>query len=242
VTTGGSTGSGGGGGATVAKGCNWIHNADGTWAFGAPAAADKIVLFDGTSLSNWHSLDGVNVPAPWKLIGDGSMEVVPQATPTNIQTNMKFDDLCLHVEYMTPVFPSTTTDPQKQGNSGVYLKSAYEMQVLDTHNSPPMIDGCGAVYKVQAPLVVACNMYLVWNTYEIEFKSSVWSGKTKIKDPVFVQVALNGKLVQMNVTLFPANDPTQAGIPDAPGPQPLALQDHRDLVRFRNVWATVPHY
>jgi hypothetical protein len=141
------------------------------------------------------------------------------------------------------VFPSTTTDPQKQGNSGVYLKSAYEMQILDTHTSPPMIDGCGSVYKIQAPLVVACNMYLVWNTYEIEFKSSVWTGTTRTKDATFVQVALNGKLVQMNVPLnVGALGYTQAGIADAPGPQPIALQDHRDLVRFRNVWATVPHY
>jgi hypothetical protein len=207
--------------------------------------ASRTVLFDGTSLSQWHSRAGVNVPAQWKLLNDGSnaMEVVPQATPTDIQSNMKFDDLCVHVEYMTPPFPSTTTDTQRQGNSGVYLKSAYEMQILDTHLSPPLIDGCGAVYQVAPPLVVACNMFMVWNTYEIEFKSSGWDASgNKIRDAVFVSVTLNGKLVQRNVSLNPPGGFTQAGIADAPGPQPLLLQDHRDLVRFRNIWVYVPRY
>jgi hypothetical protein len=240
--SGGQLASGGSSGA-AATGCNWVHATDDTWSMN-PNPADKIVLFDGTDLSQWHRLNEPTVPAQWKVLPDGTMQVVPQATPTNIQTNMKFDDLCVHVEYMTPIYPSGV-DVQMQGNSGVYLKSAYEMQILDTHNLPPLIDGCGAVYKVSAPLVVACHQYLVWNTYEIEFKSSVWNQSTppvKIKDAVYVQSVLNGLLVQKNVDLNPPGGFTQAGIPDAAGPQPLALQDHRDLVSFRNVWVTVPHY
>ena len=251
---GGSNGSGGsvvggtgGSGGAAASGCNWVHDTtNDTWSFNPPAQ-DKVVLFDGTSLSGWHKLNMPGVPVSWMLIpSDMSMQVVPSGTgqATQIQSNMKFDDVCVHVEYLTPAFPSTTTDVQKQGNSGVYLKSAYEMQILDTHNSPPLIDGCGAVYKVSPPLVVACNQYLVWNTYEIEFKSSVWDNSSppkKIKDAVFVQVALNGKIVQRNVSLNPAGGCTQAGIPDEAGPQPLGLQDHLDLVRFRNIWVTIPH-
>ncbi len=57
-----------------------------------------------------------------------------------------------------------------------------------------------------------------------------------------VRVALNGKLVQLNVDLNPAGGFTQAGIPDVAGPQPLGLQDHLDLVSFRNIWATIPRY
>jgi len=91
-------------------------------------------------------------------------------------------------------------------------------------------------------MVVACNMYKVWNTYEIEFKGSVWNGTTRTKNASFVKVTLNGKLVQMNVDL--ALDPpvTKAGINDVPGPQPVGLQDHLDTVSFRNIWATVPKY
>ncbi len=256
TSTGGTTGTGGtvvtgtggsGGNPGAGSGCNWVHDTtNDTWSFNPPAA-DKVVLFDGTTLSGWHKLNMPGTPVGWMLnSSEKTMQVVPSGTgqATQIQSNMKFDDVCVHVEYLTPSFPSTTTDVQKQGNSGVYLKSAYEMQILDTHNSPPLIDGCGAVYKVQAPLVVACNQYLVWNTYEIEFKSSVWdtsSPPKKIKDAVFVQVALNGKIVQRNVSLNPPNGFTQAGIADAAGPQPLGLQDHLDLVKFRNIWVTIPH-
>jgi hypothetical protein len=245
--TGGTTGTTSSGGATGAVGgaigCNWIQNPDGTWAFGTPAAADKIVLFDGTTKNGWHKLNMPGVPIDWDLLPDGTLKVVPSGTgqATLIQTDMKFSDLCVHVEYLTPVFKSGV-DVQQQGNSGVYLKSAYEMQILDTHNLGPLIDGCGAVYQVQAPLVVACNMYGVWNTYEIEFKGSLWSGTTKTKDAEFVKVTLNGKLVQMNVDLMV--NVTKAGIlgGDTPGPMPLGLQDHLDTVSFRNIWATVPRY
>jgi hypothetical protein len=242
----GSGGAGGSGGATAATGCNWVHNTTtDLWSFATPAAADKIVLFDGTTLAGWHKEDMPGTPITWMLVAGGAMQVVPSGTgqATEVQSDMKFSDLCVHVEYMTPVFPSTTTDVQKQGNSGVYLKSAYEMQILDTSKLPPLIDGCGAVYKVSPPLVVACYQYLIWNTYEIEFQGSVWdtTGK-KTKDAVMVRVALNGKLVQLNVDLNPPGGFTQAGIADAPGPQPLGLQDHLDLVQFRNIWATIPKY
>ena len=234
---------GSGGAAPAASGCNWVKGANNLWTMN-PAVADKQVLFDGTDMSKWHRLNQPTTAAQWKVVAGGAMEVVPQATPTNIQSNAKFDDVCLHVEYWTPAYPSGP-DIQKQGNSGVYLKSAYEMQVLDTSLLGPLYDGCGAVYKVKAPLVVACTAHETWNTYEIEFKGSVWNTAmppAKTKNALFVQVALNGQLVQQNVTLNPAGGFTEAGIPDIAGPQPIALQDHRDYVKFRNIWATVPRY
>ena len=33
-----------------------------------------------------------------------------------------------------------------------------------------------------------------------------------------------------------------SGVPDAPGPQPLGLQDHLNYVSFRNIWARIPQY
>lgn len=198
-------------------------------------------MFDGKDLSKWHKLNEPNTPAQWQVLAGGVMEVVPQTTPTNIQSSATFDDVCLHVEYKTPRF-SSGVDVQKQGNSGVYLKSAYEMQILDTHADAAFNQGCGAVYLVSAPKVVACNQFEVWNTYEIEFKSSGWQGNTKTKNAVFAKVTLNGKLVQENVPLNPPGGYTEAGIPDKAGPQPVALQDHRELVQFKNIWAAVPHY
>jgi hypothetical protein len=239
----GGAGASAAGGAPAASGCNWVQGADNTWTMD-PDAADKKVLFDGKDLSQWHRLNQPNTPAQWKVLPDGSMEVVPQPTPTNIQSNAVFDDACLHIEYKTPSFASNA-GVQQQGNSGIYLKSAYEMQVLDTSKLGPLIDGCGAVYKVAPPLLVACLQYGEWNTYEIEFKGSVWDTSNppkKTQNASFVRVALNKKLVQQNVTLNPAAGFTEAGIPDVAGPQPISLQDHREPVDFRNIWVTIPRY
>ena len=220
----GGRGAGGGGGASAALGCDWA------------SPEGRIVLFDGTTLDNWQSGNGGQ--APWVLYPDsGTLQVVPGSG--NIQTKMKFEDLCLHLEYQTPMYPANVTG-QNRGNSGIYFKRAYEMQVLDSYGQPPLIDGCGAVYNVSPPLVVACKMEREWNTYEIEFKASKWNGNSKIQNAVFVEARLNGMVVQRNVELPIAN--TTAGTPDVAGAQPLMLQDHNNEVRFRNIWAKIPRY
>jgi hypothetical protein len=251
--TGGSSTTGSGG-AGVAMGCNWVDDPVAkTSKFGTPAPADKIVLFDGTTLTGWHKQGKPGTPIDWKLGTDGTLLVVPSGSgqAVEVQTDMTFNDLCVHVEYLTPE-PTTyraANDVQDQGNSGVYLRSAYEMQVLDTHDSAPLIDGCGAVYQVQAPYSTACFQHGIWNTYEIEFKGPVWSGTTQSKLPQFVKVALNGTVVQ-GISPFQPNskpvdvpmNPTKAGVMDTPGNQPFGLQDHLDPVKFRNIWVTIPKY
>jgi hypothetical protein len=232
VATGGSSGAGGGGAGGLAggggsTGCDWTSE-DG-----------KVVLFDGTGLAGWQNATAGGT-AQWRLVGDGSMEVVPMNPSTNIQTSMKFDDLCLHLEYMTPMYAASVTG-QQRGNSGVYFRRAYEMQVLDSYGQPPQIDGCGAIYGISPPLVVACNMQLVWNTYEIEFKAARWDAAgNKTQIAIFVRATLNGKVVQRDVELELSM--TTAGQPDASGPQPFMLQDHGNLVRYRNIWAKIPRY
>ena len=252
----GANGSGGkaagSGGATAAVGCNWIDDAVAkTSKFATPAPADKIVLFDGTTKDGWHTLPdakGATKPIDWVLdTTAGTLTVKPNSTmmAVIVQSAMAFEDLCVHVEYLTPD-PSTYrnggTDLQTHGNSGVYLKGAYEMQILDTFGMAVADDRCGAIYKLNAPLASACLQHGNWNTYEIEFKSSVWNGTAKTKPAQYIKVALNGTVVQQNFVLTPAAGYTQAGIPDAPGPQPLGLQDHLDPVKFRNIWVTVPKY
>lgn len=202
------------------------------------SADGKTVLFDGTSLAAWQNT-ATGGAAQWRLVGDGSLEVVPMNPSTNIQTTMKFDDFCLHIEYMTPMYAASVTG-QQRGNSGIYFRRSYEMQVLDSYGQPPLDDGCGAVYKISPPMVVACNMQLVWNTYEIEFKASRWDGSgKKTKNAMFVVATLNGQVVQRNVDLNVSM--TTSGQPDTPGPQPFMLQDHGNTVRYRNIWAKIPH-
>jgi hypothetical protein len=200
---------------------------------GSGGSDGKVVLFDGKNLDAWQSVNGG--AARWQLLPDElAMEVDPGAG--NIITKQKFGSMFLHVEYWTPAYPANVTG-QSRGNSGIYVKRAYEFQVLDTFGAPPGIDTCGAIYETSAPLVSACFGAETWNTYEIEFKDSTWNDQgSKTAPAVAVSVHLNGQLVQENVRL--TNDPTRAGTADAPGPQPLMLQDHdaQGRVRYRNIW------
>ena len=229
---GGAPGAGGGGGSANAgtagaspdRGCNWTDS-DG-----------KTVLFDGTSLDQWQGTSNGGKAAPWRLDAtEKVVEVVPGQG--NIQTKAQFESICLHIEYLTPMYPASVTG-QERGNSGIYLRRAYEMQVLDSAGQPAANNTCGAVYRVSAPLVVACHGQLEWNTYEIEFRASQWTGNEKTSNAAIVSATLNGQLVQRNVELD--LNSTEAGQPDAFGAQPLMLQDHNNPVRFRNIWVKVP--
>jgi len=213
----------------------------GSGAAGSPGtggADNKIVLFDGsaTSFSGWASVRNPTAANPWRNNGDGTMTVVTGAG--DIQSKMKFQDLLVHVEYMTPVVQASDTSAtgQNKGNSGIYLKGSYEMQVLDSYGMPPAIDGCGAVYSIKAPSSTECFMGGQWNTYEIEFKAQVCNASgAKTANAQIVSATLNGKMVQQNV---PVPNTTTSGQTETCNPAGLLLQDHSSFkpVMYRNIW------
>jgi hypothetical protein len=227
---GGSGGAGGAGEVATAGGSGGAGEVVG--AGGAMPEEDRIVLFDGTDLDEWVSVNNGG-PIGWQLAADGSMVVTPGAG--NIITRQEFEDVFVHVEYKTPTFPPNVTG-QARGNSGVYLKGSYELQVLDSAADPPLLDGCGAIYNISAPLVVACNPQEVWNTYEIEFRAPRFDNQgNKLPDgnARVLSATLNGVLVQDDVEV---NRATEAGRPEVPGPAGIMLQDHGNLVAFRNIF------
>lgn len=222
VNMGGAGGTGGGAGGTGGSG-------------GSGNDPKKIVLFDGSdaTFKSWKARNG-GQDNPWTNNGDGTMTV--KAGTGDIITKMGFQDVFIHVEYRTPKIDAPPADPQQRGNSGVYLKGSYEMQVLDTYNFAPQNDYCGAVYKIAAPLVSACKMAGEWNVYEIEFKANVCTNGAKSGSAKFVEVKLNDMLVQKDVT---ADHTTQAGLDETCEARGLMLQDHGTVVpvSFRNIWA-----
>jgi hypothetical protein len=195
------------------------------------APSDAIVLFDGKDLTKWAHKDGS--AAKWK-VANGYAEVV--AKTGNIFSRQAFGDCQLHVELAEPL-PAKGND-QGRGNSGVFLMGLYEIQVLDSYDNKTYADGqAAAVYGQYSPLVNASRPPGQWQSYDIVFHGPRFDASGKLLQPARVTVFHNGVLVQDNVT---PTGPTEHGErpPYKPTPEklPMALQDHGDPVRYRNIW------
>lgn len=204
----------------------------------APAAppSDAIVLFDGTSADAWTMLHGK--PCRWTLDSPPAKGGAMTCNPGqgSIVSTEHFGDVQLHVEFATPPQDAAAGKTgQERGNSGVYLQGHYEVQVLDSDKNDTYPDGqCGAIYKVAAPKVNACRPPGQWQTYDIIFHQPTYDAAGKKSANARLTVLHNGVLIQENVEV-PGS--TGSGEPEAPGPGPILLQDHGNLVKYRNIWA-----
>ena len=193
--------------------------------------ADAFVLFDGRDLTQWISArDGS--PAKWK-VENGYTEVVPKSG--NIKTKQAFGDCHLHIEWAAPTLLEGTG--QGRGNSGVFLMTLYEVQVLDCYQNPTYPDGTtAAIYGQYPPAVNPCRPPGQWQVYDILFIAPRFDANRLIA-PAYMTVLFNGVVVHYHRAL---QGPTQhkklaAYAPHA-GQLPLELQDHGNPVRFRNIW------
>lgn len=183
---------------------------------GAKPPAEANVLFDGGGTEQF--LEGA--VAENGLLFAGAM------------LKPMFQDFDLHLEFRLPYMPKARD--QGRGNSGVYVQSRYECQILDSFGVLPAFNGAGSLYRFRAPDLNASLPPLVWQTYDIRFTAPRWAADgSKIRN-ARISSWLNGVLVQNDVELA---DKTGAGQPEEPNLQPTKLQDHSDPVRFRNIWA-----
>jgi hypothetical protein len=193
--------------------------------------SDAIVLFDGKDLSKWAHKDGS--AAKWK-VENGYAEVV--AKTGEIHTTQAFGDCQLHVEFSEPTPPHG--ESQERGNSGVFLMGLYEIQVLDSYENKTYADGqASAVYGQYPPQVNAARPPGQWQWYDIVFHGPRFDAGGKLLRPARITVFHNGVLTQDNVeptgpTGHHMRPPYVAG----PDKLPLALQDHGNPVRYRNIW------
>ena len=190
--------------------------------------ADAVVLFDGKDLSGWTKADGS--PAQWTA-ADGVMTCKPGSG--SIVSKQKFGSVQLHVEFATPLMPDAKD--QGRGNSGVYVQGRYEIQVLDSYKNETYPNGsCGALYGQYAPLVNACRPPLEWQTYDILFHAPKCDDSAKVVEKGRLTILHNGVLIQDHVEIKGVCGGELDRNECEPGP--LLLQDHGNLVRFRNIW------
>ncbi len=193
--------------------------------------SDAIVLFDGKNLSQWEAVNGG--PAKWN-VGNGYFETAPKTG--NIRTKQPFGNCQLHVEWATPSPPRG--EDQDRGNSGVFLHSLYEIQVLDSYQNITYPDGqAAAVYGQYPPLVNASHPPGQWQTYDVVFHGPRFESDGKLRRPAYVTVLHNGMLVQDHVAIMgPTEHKQRPPYHVTPDKLPLMLQDHNHPVRYRNIW------
>ena len=147
-----------------------------------------------------------------------------------------FTDYQLHVEFATP--SEVKGNSQGRGNSGVFLNGAFEIQVLDSYENITYPDGqASAMYVQYPPMVNASRKPGEWQSYDIVFEAPRFEDG-KLAKPAFLTVFWNGVVVHNRKEVMgPTVYRNVSRYSEAhPAELPLMLQDHRNPVRYRNIW------
>jgi len=144
---------------------------------GEPAPYDAIVLFDGKNTD--HFKNG-------KMTAEGFLM-------SGTELKQLFYDYTMHVEFRTPYMPYARG--QGRGNSGVYLQSRYEVQILDSFGLDGAINECGALYTYKRPDVNMALPPLTWQTYDIDFRAPKYDETGRRTANSRVTVRHNGVVV-----------------------------------------------
>jgi len=182
---------------------------------GAKPPEGAKVLFDGTTAD--HFKNGKLVEG--NLLG-----------ATNCESTAKFGNHSFHIEFRTPFMPGARS--QQRGNSGVYLQSRYELQVLDSFGLDGKNNECGGIYTVAVPNVNMCFPPLSWQTYDIDFTAAKFENGKKVEN-ARATIKHNGVVIHENLDLQNGTPGRAKEGPEALG---LFLQDHGNPVAFRNIW------
>jgi hypothetical protein len=182
---------------------------------GAKPPEGAIVLFDGKDASQWEN---------GKVSSDGLLGV-------NVATKKKFNDFTLHLEFRTPFMPKSRG--QARGNSGLYIQSRYECQILDSFGLSGENNECGGIYQIAKPKVNMCYPPLSWQTYDVDFTAARYDASGKKTADAKATIRHNGIVIHQDL-VFPRATPGREG--EANSPAGIYLQDHGNPVAFRNIW------
>ena len=123
--------------------------------FGEPMA-----LFNGQDLSGWKTMG--KDPSAWRvedgfLRNDAVQEPGKHKSYANLRTEHEFEDFNLKLEFRVP----------KDGNSGVYLRGIYEVQVANSYGARNDPHNCGALYSRIMPTENVSKPPGEWQTFDI---------------------------------------------------------------------------
>ncbi len=206
-----------------------------------PQNDEWIVLFDGSSLDHWRGYNMDRVPTGWDIEGD---ELVFNPSEDDggmhggdIITRDKYGDFELELEW----------NVSRAGNSGIFYFaleqperaiywSAPEMQILDNENHPDATRGedgnrkAGSLYDLIPADPQNFSGYGEWNTVRIVSQGSHvehWQNGEKILEYERWTPEWFDMLHESKFNCYPEFGALREGH--------IGLQDHGDLVRFRNI-------
>ncbi len=178
--------------------------------------AAPITLFNGKSLegwklttpnqvNGWSAQDGLLVNRP------AQQEDKPHLSYGNLRTEQEFEDFNLTLE----------TRLSAGGNSGVYLRGVYEVQVADTYGKKLDSHNMGGVYSRITPSANAEKPPGEWQTLDITLVDR------------HVTVILNGTKIIDNAPLLGCTGGALWSDESRPGP--IYLQGDHTGIDYRNI-------
>ena len=172
-----------------------------------PVWGEPIVLFNGKNLNGWHAL-GEN-----QWVAESGILKSPKAG-SNLVSDDEFTDFKLHVEFRYP----------KNGNSGVYLRGRYEVQISDGKGKNPTSVEFGSIFGFLLPNEMVAKNPGEWQSFDI----------TLIGRRVTVEA--NGSII-INDQIVPGiTGGAMNGKEDEPGP--FMLQGDHYPIEYRNIIVT----
>jgi hypothetical protein len=174
---------------------------------------DPIALFNGKDLTGWRLVESGAVNG-WS-VQDGVLINRPDKDSGrhygNLRTEREFEDFNLKLEVKVP----------KGGNSGIYLRGIYEVQVADSYGRAPDSHGMGGIYSRLTPTSNPAKPAGEWQTFDITLVDR------------HATVILNGVKIIDNQPL--AGCTGGALWSDQFQPGPIYLQGDHEAVDYRNL-------
>jgi hypothetical protein len=175
---------------------------------------EPISLFNGKDLSGWKTMG--KDPSAWKVV-DGilSNEAVQEPgkhkSYANIRTEREFEDFNIQLEFRVPA----------DGNSGVYLRGIYEVQVANSFGKRNDSHNCGALYSRIMPSENVSRPPGEWQSFVITLVDR------------HLTVIHNGKRTIDNQPVLGCTGGALWSDESRPGP--IYLQGDHTSVEYRNI-------
>jgi hypothetical protein len=162
-------------------------------------------LTDPNQVNGWSAQDGVLINRAEQAAGK------PHQSYGNLRTEREFEDFNLTLETRVP----------PKGNSGIYLRGIYEVQVADTYGRPLDSHNMGGIYSRITPTASAEKPAGEWQTFDITLVDR------------HVTVILNGRKIIDNQPLLGCTG--GALWSDQLRPGPIYLQGDHTGIDYRNI-------